>query len=118
MTRTLLAALTIAALTSQNPAPPPPPATDCQETAAALQRLLGSDARLRDWPQLARYRQDNEKLPPPKSGESRVVFMGDSITDIGRGPLRLLRRDQAAVDRGISGQTAADARPLPLTSSI
>ena len=34
-----------------------------------------------DWPNLARYHDDNASLPPPAAGENRVVFMGDSITD-------------------------------------
>lgn len=104
MTRTILAALTLSALAAQNPAPPPPP-TDCQETAAALNRLLQNDARQRDWPQLGRYRQDNEKLPAPAAGESRVVFMGDSITDIWQQPRFGWFPGKPYVDRGISGQT-------------
>src|SRR3954465_4439839 len=106
MTRSILTALTLTALTAQNPAPaPPPPMTDCQETAAALTRLLGNDVRLRDWPQLARYRQDNQKLAPAKAGESRVVFMGDSITDIWQQPRFGWFPNKPYVDRGISGQT-------------
>jgi len=105
MTRTIVAAFTLAALTAQNPAPAPPPATDCQETAAAIQRLLGNDARLRDWPALARYRGDNQTLAPPAAGESRVVFMGDSITDIWQQPRFGWFPGKPYVDRGISGQT-------------
>src|SRR5690348_10892774 len=87
MIRSTLVVLTLSAFAAQNPAPAQtPPATDCQETAAALNRLLQNDARLRDWPQLGRYRADNEKLTAPKSGEARVVFMGDSITDIWQQP--------------------------------
>ena len=109
MIRPFVAAVTLAALSSQAPArqtPPPPPATDCAETAAAINRLIGNDARLRDWPQLGRYRQDNEQLAPPKAGESRVVFMGDSITDIWQQPrFNFFVADKPYVDRGISGQT-------------
>ena len=105
MTRTLVAALTLTALTAQNPAPPPP-AVDCQETAAAIQRLLGQDARLRDWPQLSRYRQANQTVAPPKAGESRVVFMGDSITDLWQGDrFGFFVPAKPYLDRGISGQT-------------
>ncbi|MFI5070379.1 MAG: hypothetical protein ACHP8A_05770, partial [Terriglobales bacterium] len=35
-----------------------------------------------DFGQLARYRDANASLPAPAPGESRVVFFGDSITDI------------------------------------
>ena len=38
-------------------------------------------AQLDDWPNLARYRAENEALPAVGSGEQRVVFFGDSITD-------------------------------------
>jgi lysophospholipase L1-like esterase len=105
MTRTFVVTLTLAALTAQNPPTAPPPATDCQETATAITRLLGNDARLRDWPLLARYRQDNQKLAPPAAGESRVVFMGDSITDIWQQPRFGWFPGKPYVDRGISGQT-------------
>jgi lysophospholipase L1-like esterase len=105
MTRTLAAALILTALGAQNPAPPSP-ATDCQETAAAITRLLGNDARLRDWPQLGRYRDANDKLPPAKAGESRVVFMGDSITDAWQEErFGFFVAGKPYVDRGISGQT-------------
>jgi len=107
MTRTLAAALTLAALTAQSPAPPaPPPPTDCAETAAALTRLLGNDVRLRDWPNLTRYREANRALAAPKPGEARVVFMGDSITDIWQQErFGFFVASKPFVDRGISGQT-------------
>jgi lysophospholipase L1-like esterase len=106
MTRMILAALTLSALAAQNPAPAPPPATDCQETAAAIGRLLANDARTRDWPQLTRYRQANQTLAAPKAGEPRVVFMGDSITDIWQqDQFGFFVATKPYVDRGISGQT-------------
>jgi lysophospholipase L1-like esterase len=106
MTRTILAALTLSTLAAQAPAPATPPATDCQETAAAIGRLLSNDARLRDWPQLARYRAANEQLAPAKAGESRVVFMGDSITDVWQQErFGFFVPAKPYVDRGISGQT-------------
>jgi lysophospholipase L1-like esterase len=105
MTRTALAALTLTVLAAQNPAPPPPP-TDCQEAAAAIQAALRNDVRLRDWPALARYRQANQALAQPKAGEARVVFMGDSITDIWQQDrFAFFVAGKPYVDRGISGQT-------------
>lgn len=68
-------------------------------------RRKAEDERLRtDWAQLQRYRQANAELGPPHDGETRVVFMGDSITDAWP------RRSAAFfsngnVGRGISGQT-------------
>ncbi len=85
------------------PAIAPP---SCPEMAQALTALMRNDARLRDWPALARYRQANAALGAPKSGESRVVFMGDSITDAWPQP-RFGRffEGKPYVGRGISGQT-------------
>ena len=59
-----------------------------------------------DWPNLARYREENAKLPPPAAGEQRVVFIGDSITDgWGRRPGSPFFTGKPYVNRGISGQT-------------
>jgi lysophospholipase L1-like esterase len=84
---------------AQTPAAPPP-------ADAAARQLEVQQRLLNDWPNLARYREDNAKLGPPAASEKRVVFMGDSITDAwGR------RRDvsffagKPYVNRGISGQT-------------
>jgi lysophospholipase L1-like esterase len=59
---------------------------------------------LNDWPNLARYRDENAKLTAPGSGENRIVFTGDSITDAwGRRYGKLPGTN--SVNRGISGQT-------------
>jgi lysophospholipase L1-like esterase len=72
---------------------------------ALTQRLAASEKRLADWPELARYRSENAALPAPKNGETRVVFMGDSITDFwGRGT-GVFFPGKPYVNRGISGQT-------------
>jgi lysophospholipase L1-like esterase len=106
--------LLVASLSGQQPAPaaaPPQPAAapgaSCPEMASALTRLMGADARQRDWPQLGRYREDNRTRAKPAAGESRVVFMGDSITDAwpnGRFG-DYFATHTAYVGRGISGQT-------------
>jgi lysophospholipase L1-like esterase len=93
------------------PAPAPaagptvPPST-CPEMATALTALLRNDARLSDWPALARYREMNRTLAPAGAAEQRVVFMGDSITDAWQ-QLRFggFFPGKPYVDRGISGQT-------------
>ena len=76
-----------------------PPRGNCCLPGAA-QNLAD---QLQDWNQLGRYHADNEalkKLPPdPK----RVVFMGDSITDIWK--LADAFPGKPYVNRGISGQT-------------
>jgi lysophospholipase L1-like esterase len=57
---------------------------------------------LADWPNLARYGQDNAKLSP---AAGRVVFMGDSITDAWGRRSGKFWPDLPYVNRGISGQT-------------
>lgn len=106
MTRVLISALAVVALSAQSPAPPAAAET-CPEMASALQALLRNDARLRDWPMLARYRDANRNLPAPAPGEARVVFMGDSITDAWAAQARYgpFFPGKPYVGRGISGQT-------------
>jgi len=72
-------------------------------TADQLARLERAENRLKDWPNLARYRDANSKLAPPAKGEDRVVFMGDSITDGWK--LADYFPGKPYVNRGISGQT-------------
>ena len=68
--------------------------------------LARDEATLKDWPQLARYRDENAKVAPPAKGENRVVFMGDSITDIWQNPkFGGFFPGKPYVGRGISGQT-------------
>jgi len=107
MTRVLIAALATVALSAQTSAPPPPADTSCPEMATALQALLRNDARVRDFSQLARYRDANRNLPAPPPGEARVVFMGDSITDAWAAQPRYgpFFAGKPYVGRGISGQT-------------
>ena len=76
---------------------------------ATTTELVAAKAKLEDWPQLGRYRAEDEALAAPASGEQRVVFYGDSITDAwgrrpGTGDFFL---GKPYVNRGISGQTTA-----------
>src|SRR4029453_12949139 len=106
-------ALTQTPSTQQPPVQPAPQATapqlpppTCPEMATALQALMRNDVRLRDWPQLARYREANRTVTPPAANESRVVFMGDSITDSWQQPrFGGFFPGKPYIDRGISGQT-------------
>ena len=64
------------------------------------------DARNRnDWASLARYREANAALGAPRPGETRVVFMGNSITDAWAKSFPTLFPGKSYVGRGISGQT-------------
>jgi lysophospholipase L1-like esterase len=80
-----------------------PAAQDCAEANA---RLTQMESRLQDWSELARYRDANAQLPSGSANENRVVFMGDSITDLwddaGYGGFF---PGKPYVNRGISGQT-------------
>jgi lysophospholipase L1-like esterase len=56
-----------------------------------------------DYGQLARYREANAALKPPSPGETRVVFFGDSITDIWH--IEEYFPGKPYINRGIGGQT-------------
>ena len=67
------------------------------------QQIERMQRRLQDWPQLNRYKEANAEVPTPDMGESRVVFMGDSITDGWK--LDEYFPGKPYINRGISGQT-------------
>src|SRR5208282_1798303 len=56
-----------------------------------------------DFGELARYRDANAALAPSAAGENRVVFFGDSITDIWKLPDYFPGKPY--INRGIGGQT-------------
>jgi lysophospholipase L1-like esterase len=88
------------------PAWPQAPAPRAQPTPEQIEaRRKAEDERLRnDWAQLGRYQAANAELGAPKA-ESRVVFMGDSITDAWPRRSEAFFRGTGNVGRGISGQT-------------
>ena len=94
----ICAVLTLVSLTA--PAQQPTPTAE-----QALQKYRESKAAtLRDdFGELARYRDANATLKPPAPGENRVVFFGDSITDIWH--LDEYFPGKPYINRGISGQT-------------
>jgi lysophospholipase L1-like esterase len=67
--------------------------------------ILAQDKPAEDWPNLGRYRAENEALPSPAAGEKRVVFFGDSITDAWGRSVGEFFPGKPYVNRGISGQT-------------
>ena len=75
------------------------------EAAKSLENWrLSRAAMLRDdFGELARYREANAALKPPAAGDRRVVFFGDSITDIW--PIAKYFPGKPYVNRGIGGQT-------------
>jgi lysophospholipase L1-like esterase len=99
---------TVVAVAAQTPAAPQPggrgpalPELTCPDLATALRGVAANDTRLKDWPQLNRYRDANRSV---KTAE--VVFIGDSITDNWQQPrFGGFFPGKAYVDRGISAQT-------------
>jgi len=93
----------------QNPSTAVPagaPTQTCPDLSELQKKNDWMTQRLQDWPDLARYADANSKLNPPVGNESRVVFMGDSITDGWQNPdMGGFFPGKPYVDRGISGQT-------------
>ena len=88
-------------VTQQPAAPPAIPTTGF----AGLDQYRASHISVftDDFGQLARYRDADAALGPPAAGENRVVFYGDSITDLWK--LEQSFPGKRYVNRGIGGQT-------------
>jgi lysophospholipase L1-like esterase len=89
-------------------------AKDCQAQAAGATatvdspgRVAAMEAKLADWPQLARYKAANAALAPAAEGEDRVVFFGASMTEFWGKYGTKFFPGKPYVNRGISGQTTA-----------
>src|SRR5206468_114852 len=84
-----------------------PDITPLSKQVARLEETVVRNAKtLQDWPNLARYRDANAALAAPGAGESRAVFMGDSITDMWPEPrFGEFFPGKPYMGRGISGQT-------------
>src|SRR5438874_4009081 len=85
--------------------PSPPPVTIPSTGFAGLDNYRASRIAVYtdDYGQLARYRDAEAALDPPAPGEDRVVFFGDSITDIWK--LEEYFPGKPYLNRGIGGQT-------------
>src|SRR6266700_2296152 len=84
-----------------------PDITPLSKQVARLEETVARNARtLQDWPNLARYRDADATVAAPPAGEARVVFMGDSITDMWPEPrFGEFFPGKPYINRGISGQT-------------
>lgn len=68
--------------------------------------LAEAEKKLSDWAELKRYEAANKQVMPPKSSENRVVFLGDSITDIwDENGFGGFFPGKPYINRGIGGQT-------------
>jgi lysophospholipase L1-like esterase len=84
-----------------------PPVTIPPSGFAGLDQYRASRIAIytNDYGELARYRSANAALKPPAPGENRVVFFGDSITDIWH--LDESFPGKPYINRGIGGQTTS-----------
>jgi lysophospholipase L1-like esterase len=74
-------------------------------SASAAMAQVQSTAPQEDWPNLAKYRDANATLSPPARGEKRVVFYGNSITEVWAQHFPTMFPGKPYIGRGISGQT-------------
>lgn len=74
--------------------------TDCRQATAKITQY---ESQLKDWANMNRYKEANRKITPPAKSETRVVFMGDSITDGWN--LAQYFPNKPYINRGIGGQT-------------
>ena len=66
---------------------------------------MASKLQLQDWPYLKKYEKENTNLPILESGQKRIVFMGDSITEFWSDLCPEFFAGKPYLNRGISGQT-------------
>jgi len=90
---------------AQPPAPSQAASPDLSELSRLQSDLQQAQDKLKDWPNLARYRDANSQVHPPATGETRVLFMGDSITDGWGRKYGKFFPGEPYINRGISGQT-------------
>ena len=90
---------------AQNASPAPQPQTKPLTGSERLQQWRQSRVSIymNDFGELSRYRDANAALPAP--GENRVVFFGDSITDLWH--LDESFPGKGYINRGIGGQTTS-----------
>ena len=98
-----LATCAIAVLLSLNSLAQQPAPTLTPDQAREQYRASKAATLRDDFGELARYRAANAALNPPAPGENRVVFFGDSITDIWH--LDEYFPGKPYINRGIGGQT-------------
>lgn len=99
----LVLLLSVVIFAQQAPQPVAPPSTGFPglDHYRASRLAVYTD----DYGQLARYRDANAGLKPPAAGEDRVIFFGDSITDLWK--VGESFPGKPYVNRGIGGQTTS-----------
>lgn len=66
---------------------------------------MAQNIEAQDWANLNKYQNENATLPPLTSGQKRIVFMGDSITEFWSVTNPEFFAGKPYANRGISGQT-------------
>jgi lysophospholipase L1-like esterase len=101
----MAASLALSCLPALAQSASPGTAQDGYVSARSLEMYRESHASMfmNDFGQLERYHDANVALAPPAEGEQRVVFFGDSITDIWK--LDESFPGKHYINRGIGGQT-------------
>jgi lysophospholipase L1-like esterase len=87
-------------LGAQNPAP-----GQQIDSTQIKARNAEADRIRNDWPYLQKYSKMNSDLPAPAPGEDRVVFMGNSITEMWARYFPTMFPGKPYINRGIGGQT-------------
>ncbi|WP_016989736.1 SGNH/GDSL hydrolase family protein [Flavobacterium sp. ACAM 123] len=67
---------------------------------------MGIKKQAQDWPYLNKYRKENAAIEAPLTGENRIVFMGDSVTEFWSNIHPEFFQGKPYINRGISGQTS------------
>ncbi|MDN3641419.1 SGNH/GDSL hydrolase family protein [Lutimonas halocynthiae] len=73
--------------------------------ALAISILFFQNSNAQDWPDLNRFRKQNNSLGLPSPEEKRVVFMGNSITEGWPNKDPEFFKNPNYINRGIGGQT-------------
>jgi lysophospholipase L1-like esterase len=63
--------------------------------------------KILDWGYLNKYKTENEQILAPSSGEKRIVFFGDSITEGWKKISPEFFIGKSYINRGINGQTTS-----------
>jgi len=66
---------------------------------------MANKLQMQDWPYLKKHEKENANLPILESGQKRIVFMGDSITEFWSVLCPEFFDGKPYINRGISGQT-------------
>jgi lysophospholipase L1-like esterase len=66
---------------------------------------MAQNVKAQDWANLKTYQNKNATLKPLEPGQKRIVFMGDSITELWSVTIPYFFEGKPYVNRGISGQT-------------